>query len=54
MDEVEHTSGQRLPLGVEPGEHRLRVHLRLDQFDRHVPLDRVDRRVLKAPGPPSD
>ena len=38
---------QRLPLGVEPGQHLLRVHPGLDQFDRDKPLDR-----LGLPGPP--
>ena len=33
--------GQRLPLGVEPGQHRPRVHADLDQLERHLPLDRV-------------
>ncbi len=32
--------GQRLPLGVEPGQHRTRVHADLDQLERHLPLDR--------------
>ena len=32
--------GQRLPLGVEPGQHRPRVHPDLDQLERHLPLDR--------------
>ena len=26
--------GQRLPLGVEPGQHRARVHADLDQLER--------------------
>ena len=33
--------GQRLPLGVEPGQHRARVHADLDQLERHLPLDRL-------------
>ena len=33
--------GQRLPLGVEPGQHRPRVHAGLDQLERHLPLDRL-------------
>ncbi len=32
--------GQRLALGVEPGQHRARVHADLDQLQRHLPLDR--------------
>ena len=31
---------QRLPLGVEPSQHRPRVHADLDQLGRHLPLDR--------------
>ena len=31
---------QRLPLGVEPGQHAPRIHPRLDQLQRHLTLDR--------------
>ena len=31
--------GQRLPLGIEPGQHGARVHADLDQLERHLPLD---------------
>ena len=33
--------GQCLPLGVEPRQHRARVHPDLDQLERHLPLDRL-------------
>ena len=33
--------GQRLAFGVEPGQHRARVHAGLDQLERHLPLDRL-------------
>ena len=33
--------GERLPLGVEPGQHPLRVHPGLDQFERDLPLHRL-------------
>ena len=33
--------GQRLPLGLEPGQHLLGVHAGLDQLDRDEPLDRL-------------
>ena len=33
--------GQRLPLGIEPGQHRARVHPDLDQLQRHLTLDRL-------------
>ena len=32
---------ERLPLGVEPSQHRARVHPDLDQLQRHLPLDRL-------------
>ena len=32
---------QRLPLGLEPGDHLPRVHARLDDLQRHAPLDRL-------------
>ena len=32
---------QRLPLGLEPGQHLLRVHPRLDDLERDEPLDRL-------------
>ena len=32
---------QRLPLRLEAGEHLLRVHARLDELERHQPLDRL-------------
>ncbi len=32
--------GQRLPLGVEPGQHGTRVHADLDQLQCHLPPDR--------------
>src|SRR6266436_7063780 len=31
---------QRLPLGFKPGDHALRVHSRLDDFQRDPPSDR--------------
>ena len=36
--------GQRLPLGLEPGDHLLRVHARLDDLQRHLAAD--GRRLL--------
>ena len=33
--------GQRLPLGVEPGEHPFGVHPCLDQLQGHLPLHRL-------------
>ena len=33
--------GQGLPLGLEAGEHLLRVHARLDDLQRHQALDRL-------------
>ena len=33
--------GQGLLLGVEPGQHLLRVHPELDELDGHLPADRV-------------
>ena len=32
---------QGLPLGLEPGQDGPRVHARLDQLERHLPLDRL-------------
>ena len=32
---------QRLPLGLEAGDHLPRVHARLDDLQRHPPLDRL-------------
>ena len=32
---------QRLPLGLEAGDHLPRVHARLDDLQRHRPLDRL-------------
>ena len=46
--------GQRLPLGVEPGQHRARVHADPDQFERHLPLDRCGLiRPVDGAHPPS-
>ena len=33
---IEHREG--LPLGLEPGDHGLRVHAELDDLERHAPL----------------
>ena len=33
--------GQRLPLGLEPGDHLLGVHAQLDDLERHTPADRL-------------
>ena len=33
--------GQRLAFGIEAGQHRARVHPRLDQLDGHVASDRL-------------
>ena len=44
---------QGLPLGLEPGEHRPRIHARLDQLERDLPLDRLRLfGEVDAPHPP--
>jgi hypothetical protein len=52
---VHHRQG--LPLGLEAGDHLPRIHPRLDDLQRHPPLDRLleqkrdAKSVLSAPHP---
>ena len=47
---------QRLPLGVEPSQHRTRIQPRLDQLERHLPLDRfrLARQIHQPHAPLAD